>query len=88
MKITVESTKKAVELVVGPQRNKVQARVWQGFTDSGVPVQCFITRIAPEIDKDRTDPLAKETFDRFEAELLVCADPRPEVEAIPLRLII
>jgi len=46
MKITIESTSKIVELVAGAPRNRIQARVWQGETDSGVPVQVFVTRIS------------------------------------------
>ena len=84
MKITVESTSKIVTLVVGGQ--EVPARVWQGETDRGIPVQCFITRIAPEISK--TDPRIDELTVDFEAELKRQADPRVTVEAIPLRLII
>lgn len=86
MKIMIESTSKIVELVVGVQRNRVQARVWQGETESGIPVQVFVTRIAPEIPRDdlRIDELTAE----FERELVRQADPRPSVEAIPLRLII
>ena len=52
MKIRIESTSKIVTLVVGGK--DVPARVWQGETDGGIPVQCFITRIAPEIPK--SDP--------------------------------
>jgi hypothetical protein len=46
MKVTIESTSKIVEL------NGVPARVWEGTTDSGIKVHCFVTRIA--IDKDET----------------------------------
>lgn len=80
MKITIESTHKLVELVVG--RQPVPARVWQGETDSGVPVQCFITRIAPEIDPK--DPRQEQ----FLRELEEQAAPRASIQAIPLRLII
>lgn len=82
MKITIESTSKMVELVVGVQRARVPARVWQGETDGGVPVQVFVTRIAPEIPPDDSRQAD------FERELLRQADPRATVEAIPLRLII
>ena len=84
MKITIESTSKIVELVVNGAA--VHARVWQGSTDSGVPVQAFITRIAPEVAKD--DPRCAELTEQFDRELTFRADPRPTVEAIPLRLII
>lgn len=84
MKITVESTSKIVTLYVGG--HEVPARVWQGETQDGTPVQCFITRIAPEIPK--TDPHIDQLTQQFERELQRCADPRPTIEAIPLRMII
>lgn len=85
MKITIESTSRIVTLVVDGK--DVPARVWQGFTEvTGIPVQCFITRIAPEISKSHPDvDLLTEEFSR---ELARQADPRPTVEAIPLRMII
>lgn len=43
MIITIESTSKIVILVVPGQ--EVPARVWQGATADGIPVQCFIARI-------------------------------------------
>lgn len=84
MKITIESTSKIVQLVVNGR--EIDARVWQGETDSGIPVQAFITRIAPEIPK--TDPRIDELTAQFTAELMRRADLRPTVEAIPLRMII
>ena len=84
MKITLESTTKIVELVIGG--NPVPARVWQGNTSGGVLVQAFITRIAPEIPK--TDPWIDEKTAAFEQELQRCADPRATVEAIPMRLLV
>ena len=84
MKIRIESTSKIVTLVVGGV--DVSARVWQGETDGGIPVQCFITRIAPEIPK--SDPDIDELTAEFERDLKRQADPRPTVDAIPLRMII
>lgn len=84
MKITIESTTKIVELLSDGAR--VPARVWQGQTESGIPVQCFITRIAPEIP--RSDPRIDELTLQFDHELRRQAEPRPTVEAIPLRMII
>lgn len=84
MRINIESTSKIVTLVIGGQ--DVPARVWQGETEAGVPVQCFITRIAPEISKShpRIDSLTAD----FDRELKRMANPRPTVEAIPLRMIL
>lgn len=84
MKITIESTAKIVMLVQG--ESEIQARVWQGETASGIPVQVFITRIAPEIPK--THPRIDELTLEFERELRRQADPRITVDAIPLRMII
>lgn len=84
MKIRIESTSKIVTLVVGGK--DVPARVWQGETDGGIPVQCFITRIAPEIPK--SDPNIDDLTAEFERDLKRQADPRSTVEAIPLRMIL
>ncbi len=84
MKIRIESTSKIVTLVVGGK--DVPARVWQGETDGGIPVQCFITRIAPEIPK--TDPDIDALTAEFERDLRRQADPRPTVDAIPMRMIV
>lgn len=74
MKITVESTTKTVEL------NGVPARVWEGETASGIPVHCFITRIAVAREADCSE---------FERELQEHRPPvNPDVAAIPLRLIL
>lgn len=89
MKITIESTSKIVEVeFLGDrgERHLIEARIWQGETDSGIPVQCFVTRIAPEID--RSHPRIDELTAEFERELLETVDPRPSVRAIPLRLMI
>ena len=80
MKITIENTDKLVMFAVNG--NEVPARVWQGETSTGIPVQVFITRIAPEIP--RVDPRNEE----FARELKECAAPRLTIEAIPLRMIL
>lgn len=77
MKVTLESTDKLVELDVGPA--VVHARIWEGRTDTGIPVHAFITRIAVGQEQDQT---------QFEEELRHCRAPSPEVAAIPLRLIL
>ncbi len=84
MKITIESTSKIVTLIA--RGGEIQARVWQGETESGIPVQCFITRISPEIPE--SDPYIDQRTMEFERDLKRQADPRPTVEAIPLRFII
>lgn len=86
MKITLESTAKIVTLVV--DGHDVPARVWQGVSESGIPVHAFITRIVPEVPK--SDPRIDELMAEFERELQRCPDAnmRKAVEAIPLRFFI
>lgn len=74
MKITIESTSKIVTV------NDVPARIWEGQTESGIKVHCYITRIA--IDKD--EPNASQ----FQRELQEHSAPSAEVEVIPMRLIL
>jgi hypothetical protein len=74
VKINIESTTKIVHL------NGVPARVWEGKTESGVKIHCFITRVA--IDKD------EQRAEEFEKELQEQRVPSPEIEAFPMRMII
>jgi hypothetical protein len=76
MKITVESTTKVVHL------DGIPARIWEGHTESGVPVHCYITRIAVATDSP------PEHFTQFDYELQEQRTPSAEVAAIPLRLIL
>lgn len=73
MKITIESTSKTVTL------SGVPARVWEGHTESGIAVHCFITRVGVRDDQD---------VSQFEQELAETRAPSAEVEAIPLRMIL
>lgn len=74
MKITIESTNKIVEL------NGVPARVWEGHTESGIPLHCFITRVSVKDTEDTT---------QFEKELQEHKVPEnADIQGIPLRLII
>jgi hypothetical protein len=77
MKLTLESTTKIVTLIVNGAN--VPARLWEGHTASGIPVHCFITRVAAPLAADQTE---------FLRELEEQRDPSPDVAAIPLRLII
>lgn len=71
MKITVESTTKIVQV------NGVHARIWEGLTETGIPIQCFMTRIA--VSKEYNS-------EQFEKELNECKAPSAEIEALPLRM--
>jgi hypothetical protein len=73
MKIEIESTTKIVYL------NSVPARIWVGKTESGIPVHCYVTRIAVAKNADASE---------FERELQEHKAPTPEIEAIPLRMIL
>lgn len=53
------------------------ARIWEGTTDSGIPVHCYITRVAIARDQDAS---------QFERELLEQRDAA--IAAIPTRLIL
>ena len=73
MKITIESTTKVVVV------DNVTCRVWEGETERGVKIHCFIPRICAKDDQD---------LSQFEAELQEQRPLSPEIAAIPLRLIL
>ncbi len=73
MKITLESTTKIVEL------NGIPARIWEGKTESGIPVHSFITRIAVSNEHDQS---------QFDNELKECTIPSADVQCYPARLIL
>jgi len=73
MKINLESTTKIVTL------NGVPARIWEGKTESGIPVHAYVTRIAVARDQDCSE---------FERELQEHRAPSVDVAAIPLRLLL
>lgn len=74
MKVTLESTGKIVYL------NEIPARIWEGKTESGIPLHAFITRVAVDRAADTT---------QFEKELEEMKPPSPEVNrAYPLRMIL
>jgi hypothetical protein len=73
MKVTLESTSKIVTL------NGVQCRIWEGTTESGVQMHAFVMLVAAKEGQDLT---------QFERELKQMRTPSPEIEAIPLRMIL
>lgn len=76
MKVTLTSTSMIVTL------SGVEARVWEGHTDSGIKMHAFITRVAIDRNDDRAAA-------QFNAELLEQRPPSPEVsEAYSLRMIL
>lgn len=74
MKITIESTDKIVDL-----NNGVKARLWEGRTESGIPVQVLVTRIAVPQGHDTT---------AFETELQYHNPPQVAEQAYDFRLFI
>lgn len=77
MKVTLESTEQVVTLVDG--LNGVQARVWVGKTEAGVPVQALVLRVAVENAHSQ---------EQFERELLEAPAPVPASQAFPLRMVL
>lgn len=73
MKIQIESTTKIVYV------DGVAARIWEGHTESGIEVHCYVTRIAVHKDSDASE---------FERELQEHRVPSRAIEAIPLHLIL
>lgn len=73
MTITISNTTKVVML------DGVPCRVWEGQTEKGIQVHCFIPRIAVKNGLDHTE---------FEEELEECRAPSADVEAIPARMIL
>lgn len=74
MKATIHSTTKIVMVKPHPLADGVPARIWEGETESGIKIHCYITRVA--IDKN--EPNAAE----FEKELQECESPSAELNVI------
>ena len=70
MRVHLEATTKMVEL------DGVPARVWEGTTGLGVPVHCYITRVAVRGDLEQLE---------FES-LTACRPPSEEVAYLPERM--
>jgi hypothetical protein len=79
MKITIESTSKVV-MLKQHGTDSVPARIWEGETESGIKIHCFITRIG--VDKKET------RIEDFSRELEETREPSPEIQAYPLRMIL
>ena len=73
MKVTIESTEKVVNL------NGVPARIWEGQTDSGIPLHAFVTRVAVAGDQNH---------EQFQKELQEHTAPSPEVRSYDPRMIL
>lgn len=73
MTITIHNTTKVVVM------NGVPCRVWEGETESGIPLHCFIARVAVHNSLDQS---------QFEHELQETRTPSAEVQAYPMRLVL
>ena len=73
MKLTIENTTQIVEL------NGVPARVWEGQTESGIKVHCFVTRISVNEDD------GMEVHEKFRKELSECKKPSV---VFPLKMVL
>lgn len=73
MRITLESTTKLVEV------NGVPARIWEGATESGIPIHAYVTRVAVEEGQNQEE---------FERQLQSHRVPSPAVQAISLKLVL
>ena len=84
MKLILESTNKIVELKGGILNHEgfVPARVWEGKTESGIPVICMISRVAVSNDA------GQEVLEQFGRELEECRVPSAEAQSFPLRMIL
>jgi hypothetical protein len=81
MKITIEATEKTVQ-VRNEHGGWVPARIWEGETETGVPVHCYVTRIAVPEGRAPAD------YEQFERELRVQRKPSPQIDTLPLRMVL
>lgn len=79
MKATIESTSVFIEVASPAGAPRTQARLWTGKTESGIPIQLLILRVAVPLDAHHAE---------FERELRATPAPSPEVIAFPLRMVL
>ncbi|HEY1234767.1 MAG TPA: hypothetical protein VGH22_15420, partial [Candidatus Binatia bacterium] len=58
MKITIHSTTRVVTL--STSLDSVRARIWEGETESGIKVHCYVTRIAIDEKETRVTEFERE----------------------------
>jgi hypothetical protein len=76
MKIIIESTDQLV--TIEKDGAQIPGRIWEGYTESGIFVQCLVTRIgAPK----------QANLEQFDRELKECRPPEV-TNVFPLRMII
>lgn len=81
MKASIESTEQIVSFRYdqGTGEYQAQGRVWVGKTESGIPVQMLVVRVAVESVERQTE---------FETELQEKHAPPSPSQAFPLRMVL
>lgn len=82
MKLRIENTDKVIQMQPQGGAGAIKARIWEGETENGTKVHLYVARVAVPEGADQS---------AFQRELEEAGAPRkasPDVEAIPLRLII
>lgn len=79
MKLILESTEQVLDMTPREPGEAIQGRVWVGKTESGIPVQALIVRVAVESTADQT---------QFQFELTEQHAPPPASQAFPLRMVL
>lgn len=78
MRVTLQSTDRIVDIRNRRSGAAMQGRIWEGTTESGIPVQAVIVRIAtPDIGNQ----------EQFVAELKETKPPE-QAQAFPLSMVI
>lgn len=80
MELIIRNTERVVEIEVDGAN--VPARIWQGKTSTGVPVVCFVTRVAVAEDRPEHE------HEVFKTELAETEPLREDVKTIPTRLVL
>lgn len=75
MRIQIESTRELIEI------NGAPGRLWEGKTESGIPILCYVTLIAVKEGQPES------VYAEFESEL-TRQHPKPATECIDLRLLL
>ena len=65
MKLIIESTSKLVVV------DGVPARIWEGHTDTGIPVHCFVTRVAAQIERELQEHRAPSIANGYPLRMLL-----------------
>src|SRR5215471_16815581 len=75
MKLTLTNTGTITEVKTEGGGCAVPARVWEGYTESGIHVRCYITRIEVPAEAEQ---------EKFQRELQECRPP--VLDVIPIRM--